>query len=68
MDNFTADNHSALLWTVIGICILIIHFLPSYIAFSKDMANKVLILIINILMGWTVIGWIVLMVWVTKKE
>ena len=63
-----ADNQSALIWCIIGIAVLIIHFLPSYIAYSRDHKSKGLILILNLLMGWTVIGWVILMVWATKKD
>jgi len=61
-----ADQHSAMLWIIIGIAVLIIHFLPSYIAYSKNHPSKVLILVLNILMGWTGIGWLVLMFWSMK--
>jgi len=64
----SADNQSALLWLIIGIVILIVHFVPSYVAYSRNHPSKGLILILNILMGWTGIGWIVLLIWANNKS
>lgn len=40
---------------------LFLYFLPSYLARNK--ANFTAILILNILAGWTFIGWIIALVW-----
>jgi len=45
-----------------------IHFLPSFIAFSRRAKNAFLILVLNILFGWTGIIWIVLLLWALKDE
>ncbi len=63
----SADNTSALVWLIIGLVILIVHFIPSFIAFSRNHENRQTILILNILFGWTIIGWGVLMIWATNK-
>lgn len=65
--DYTGDAHSALLWLVIGIVILIVHFIPSYLAYSNNHPSKGLILVLNILMGWTGLGWIILLIWASKK-
>jgi hypothetical protein len=42
------------------------YFLPSIVGFSKD--NFVSIFVLNLLLGWTVIGWIVALVWGLAKD
>lgn len=40
-----------------------IYFLPSTISFNRDQPNKFAILALNLFMGWTLIGWVVCIVW-----
>jgi uncharacterized membrane protein YqaE (UPF0057 family) len=48
---------------IIILIVLAVHFLPSVIAFRRGHHNRVAILVLNILLGWTLIGWVVAMVW-----
>jgi len=48
---------------LIGIIAIPIYFLPSIIAFSTYRRNKVPILLINLLLGWTTVGWIASLIW-----
>jgi len=50
------------------ILMLLIYFIPTYVAFSKRHVNKVPILIINLFLGWTFIGWVIALVWATIKS
>ena len=43
--------------------IFAVYFLPSFIAFSRDHKNKVSIFLLNLLLGWTVLGWVGSLVW-----
>tara|TARA_R110000772_G_scaffold208623_1_gene319207 strand:- start:786 stop:1109 length:324 start_codon:yes stop_codon:yes gene_type:complete len=53
---------------LIGVLILVyIHFLPTIIALKKNHKNKVPIILINIFLGWSLVGWVVALVWATKK-
>lgn len=65
--DFAGDSHSALIWVIIGMVILVIHFVPSYVAYSNNHRSRALILLLNIIMGWTGIGWIVLLIWALRK-
>jgi hypothetical protein len=38
-----------------------LYFLPTLIGHEKD--NAVAIFVLNLLLGWTIIGWIVALVW-----
>ena len=50
-----------------GVAILILlvvfHFLPTMIALLRGHHNGFAIFLTNLLLGWTVIGWIVALIW-----
>lgn len=41
----------------------VIYFLPTIIAFNRAKRNKVAIFALNLLLGWTFIGWAISLVW-----
>jgi ABC-type transport system involved in cytochrome c biogenesis permease component len=45
------------------IILLILYFAPSVVAFSRSHHNKWAIFALNLLLGWTVLGWIGALVW-----
>ncbi len=45
------------------IILLILYFAPSVIAFARSHHNKWAIFALNLLLGWTVLGWIGALVW-----
>ena len=50
--------------TIFGLClILAAYFLPYIIADHRKKRNTKAIFALNLLLGWTVIGWIVCLVW-----
>jgi len=44
------------------------YFLPTIIAILRKKTNVAAILLINFLLGWTVVGWIVALVWAVSTE
>ena len=49
---------------IIGVVLgAFIYFLPTYVAGKKDHSNFVIILIINLLFGWTLLGWLACIIW-----
>ncbi len=42
---------------------LIIYFVPTVIAIHRGHRNKVAIIVLNIFVGWSFIGWVVALVW-----
>jgi len=54
---------SALVLVLVVIAIAIIHFVPTIIAFHRDHPNKIGIFVLNLLLGWTVIGWVAALIW-----
>jgi hypothetical protein len=59
MDSF------AVVLLVVG---LVVYFIPSFIAFDKDKRNKGAIFALNLLLDWTVIGWVGALVWSLKVD
>lgn len=48
---------------IAAILIVAIYFLPTLVAFAhKKCPNKVGVLLLNLLLGWSVIGWIIALV------
>ena len=43
--------------------IFAVYFLPSLIAFAREHKNKLAIFSLNLLLGWTVLGWVSSLVW-----
>ena len=50
----------------IGIALVVIYFLPSLLAVTTDHRQKAPILAVNILLGWTLLGWIAALEWATR--
>jgi hypothetical protein len=46
----------------------VMYFLPSIIAFARSKRDTTAILLLNIFLGWSVIGWIVALVWAVKTD
>jgi hypothetical protein len=40
-----------------------LHFAPTFIAVWRKHPRRIAIFVINLLFGWTILGWIVALVW-----
>ena len=49
------------------VLIFALYFLPTLIAFLRQHKNKLAIFLLNLLLGWTVLGWVVSLVWSVMK-
>ena len=47
---------------VVGLLILA-YFLPAFIAFRRKHHNRFAILALNLLLGWTFLGWVAALIW-----
>lgn len=45
-----------------------IHFLPTIIAGLRHGRSVAGIFLLNLLLGWTVIGWVIALVWALRDE
>lgn len=44
---------------------VVLYFLPSIVAINRGHHNRTGIEVLNLLLGWTLIGWIAVLVWST---
>ena len=53
------------------VLIVFMYFLPTVVANSREHKNKPAICVLNIFLGWTMIGWVIALIWAftdnTKK-
>ena len=61
----TRDELFAVFFLILG---LVVYFYPSVIAYTKKKRNKGAIIALNILLGWTVIGWVGALIWALSYE
>jgi Superinfection immunity protein len=53
---------------IIGVIALAIYFIPTFIAFVRHKKQIVAILLINIFLGFTIVGWVGALVWAVIRE
>jgi len=46
----------------------VMYFLPSIIALARNKRDALAIFLLNLFLGWSVIGWIVALVWAAKQD
>ncbi len=52
--------------TVVVIGGLFLYFIPTLVALSRKHRQKGLIFVLNLLLGWSVFGWIGTLIWASK--
>lgn len=50
------------------ILVVLIYFAPAIQAYQTNHKQKRAILILNLFLGWTTIGWVIALVWAYIKE
>ena len=53
---------------IIFVFMLLPYFLPTIIAVLREKHDKVSIFLLNFFLGWSLIGWIVALVWACKND
>jgi hypothetical protein len=46
----------------------VLYLLPAIIAFARSKRDAGAILVLNFLLGWTAIGWVIALVWALKQD
>jgi len=46
---------------------VLFYFLPAVAAYFKQRPNRLAILLVNLGFGWTVLGWLLVLVWALSK-
>jgi ABC-type sugar transport system permease subunit len=57
-----------LLFAVLITLLSLFYFLPFAIAFHRKRANTGAIFALNLFLGWSLIGWVIALVWALKEE
>jgi T4 superinfection immunity protein len=47
---------------------LVMYFLPSIIALLRSKRDTLAIFLLNLFLGWSVIGWFVALIWAAKSD
>jgi hypothetical protein len=47
---------------------MLIYFTPAITAFESKKKNSIAIFTLNLLLGWTLIGWVLALVWALIKD
>jgi hypothetical protein len=56
------DNGALIILLVVPI-----YFLPSIVAAMRKQSNTTAIFFLNLFLGWSLIGWVIALVWALKK-
>jgi hypothetical protein len=46
----------------------LMYFLPSVVAFARNKRDTTSIVLLNFFLGWSVIGWVIALVWAFKND
>ena len=46
----------------------ILYFLPTIVALVRSKRDSVSIVLLNVFLGWTLIGWVIALVWAFKVD
>ncbi len=46
----------------------VLYFLPTIVALLREKHDKLSIFLLNLFLGWSLIGWIVALVWAFKND
>ena len=53
---------------ILTLVILFAYFVPAFVAQARKKRNSAAILVLNLFLGWTFIGWVVALVWACTSE
>jgi len=46
----------------------VLYFLPAIVAFARSKRDAASIFVLNLLLGWTAIGWVIALVWALRQD
>lgn len=46
----------------------VIYFAPSIVAYKRQKQNKAAIMALNFFLGWSLIGWVISLVWALTQD
>ena len=61
-------NFPLIIFMMIGFISLVIYFLPTIVAIIRKNNSTLAIFILNLLLGWSFIAWVIALVWAFSKN
>ena len=55
--------NAATVWTDVLLLMVGIYFVPTIIAAARGLRNRGSIIVLNIFLGWSLVGWVVALCW-----
>lgn len=52
---------------IVAMILWVAYILPAIIAIARNHPDRIAILALNILLGWTVLGWVICLVWGLRR-
>ncbi len=46
----------------------VMYFLPSIVALARSKRDTFLIFLLNLFLGWSIIGWVIALVWALRQD
>ena len=56
------------IFVILLLLIVAIYMLPTLVAYARDIPQRHIITVLNIILGWTLIGWVVCFLWALLAE
>lgn len=47
---------------------LVIYFIPTFVAHNRQHKQQSSIVILNVFLGWTFVGWVIALIWAVKED
>lgn len=63
MNTQVSDEQFGMSFLTLFISSIIFYFIPSFIAVIRKKPNRMAIMALNLFLGWSIIGWVVSLVW-----
>lgn len=54
--------------SILVLLVFIAYFFPAILAFSRSHHNATAIAVLNVFLGWTLIGWVLALVWAVTNS
>ena len=58
-----SSNYDTFMMIVFLAVAVAVYFIPNFVATARKHQNANAIFVVNLLLGWTIIGWVVALVW-----
>ncbi|HKM79600.1 MAG TPA: superinfection immunity protein [Candidatus Acidoferrum sp.] len=64
----SVDFFTSIWYVFLALLSLAIYFIPTFIVWNKTKKNTTAIFVLNLLAGWTGIGWLVALIWALTSD